>query len=68
MCLAKQKQGLYSDDTLQKMQPNLENVVKEMKVAMKTKVEEYADLKQSLSAYLPQHLLTTSPLLQELDK
>ena len=70
MCISRQKQDqlLLASTHLQELQPNLDKVLKDIKVVMGTQLEEYADLKQSLSTYLPQHLLTASPVPQEIDK
>ena len=68
MCISKQTKEVYSEYHLRDLRPNLESVLKDVKTAMGRRGEEYAELKQSLSTYLPQHLLTTSPVPQEVDK
>ena len=68
MCISKQKKEPNSTSHLQDLRPNLDRILLEMKTEMGTEVEEYTDLKQSLSAYLPQHLLTASPVPLEIDK
>ena len=68
MCISKQKKEVYSEYHLRDLRPNLGSVLKDMKTAMGRRAEEYSELKQSLSTYLPQHLLTTSPVPQEIDK
>ena len=59
---------MFASSHLQELQPNLDKVLNEVKVVMGTQLEDYADLKQTLSTYLPQHLLTASPIPQEIDK
>ena len=68
MCISKQKRKLYSANLVQDLRPTLDNVLKDMKSVLGTKVEDYSNLKQSLSTYLPQHLLSDSPVPQEIDK
>ena len=68
MCISRQKKELLASTHLQDLRPNLDHVLKDIKVVMGTQLDDYADLKQSLSAYLPQHLLTDSRVPQEIDK
>jgi ABC-type transporter Mla subunit MlaD len=70
MCISRQRQDqiVFASSHLQELQPNLDKVLKDVKVVMGTHLEEYADLKQSLSTYLPQHLLTANPVPQGIDR
>lgn len=70
MCISRQRQDqiVVAANHLQELQPSLDKFLKDVKVVMGTQVEEYTDLKQSLSTYLPQHLVTASPVPQEIDR